>query len=261
MGASTHASSANGFYAMADSDLAVQMSTLGASTSASPFTAETSSYYTSQTSNLSRMTLCYNCGEDDHLARTCKAPKKCFKCGQPGHSIKYCTTRLAGPPGGGGRSGRGGAQSRKLGHQKEAKVKSIFDIEYGDMVAAMKEAKTQEAGAGKKVQAVDIPDLIDLSSEPSETSSDNYDPTKSTAKVAPLHMSKQLYSKVIEGYSIKPQYDPVVDLVAPTLLDQIDEEQVKQKDAEGRVEVMLHRKRKGRKGRSTAYDLTPFLSY
>ena len=129
------------------------------------------------------------------------------------------------------------------------------------MVAAVNEAKTQEGEAGKPVQAVDIPDLIDLSSEPSETSSEDYDPAKSIAKVAPVPMNKQLYSKVIEGCSVKTQYDPVVELAEPTLLDQIDEEQVKQEDGDRRIEVTLHRKRKGRKGRSTTYDLTPFLSY
>ena len=263
MSVSAQASSANGSYATPPSGLTVPSSDLTMPASASLFTGGSSYYQTNLTSNLGYMAFCYNCGEDGHLSRYCKAPKKCFKCGGPGHVIKYCKDRLAMAPERGSRVGRDGAQSRKLGQQKEIKVKSIFDRDYGDTVAAMNETKTceAEAEAGEKVYAVDTPDLIDLSSEPSESSSDDYDPAKYNAGVAPLHMSRQLYSKVTEGYSVKPQYDPVVELAEPSLLDQFDKEQVKRENAEGRVEVTLCRKRKGRKGRSTTYDLTPFLSY
>nr|AAK82677.1 gag protein [Human immunodeficiency virus 1] len=40
---------------------------------------------------------CFNCGEEGHLARSCRAPRKkgCWKCGKEGHQMKDCTERQA----------------------------------------------------------------------------------------------------------------------------------------------------------------------
>nr|AID57744.1 gag protein [Human immunodeficiency virus 1] len=40
---------------------------------------------------------CFNCGEEGHLARNCRAPRKkgCWKCGKEGHQMKEYTERQA----------------------------------------------------------------------------------------------------------------------------------------------------------------------
>ena len=188
------------------------------------------------------MVLCYNCGEEGHIQKFCKAIKKCHFCGKPGHILRDCRNRNVG-------------RSTVISRQEQQKLSnsgwqpedySKFDgMDYVDMKAAP--VVYQVAGAGY------TPNLIDLSSEASEF--EEYDPAKSLAKISRIDKSKQLYSLAAQGYTVtQPTENTFVQPAEPTLIDQVDED-------DNMVTVSVHRKRKGRKGRSATWDLTPFLHY
>ena len=124
----------------------------------------------------------------------------------------------------------------------------------------MNNAEVEEPG-GKAREEASTPNLIDLSSVASENTSVDYDPAKFLADFAPLPVNKQLYSLVTQGYSADLPKEIPVELAEPSVIDRIDEQPVEEEDPGKRISVALVKKRKGRKGRSTTYDLTPFLSY
>ena len=189
------------------------------------------------------MVLCYNCGEEGHIQKFCKAIKKCHFCGKSGHILRDCRSRNIGRF-----TVISRQEQRELGNSGwQAEEYSMFD--------GMDDVHMKAAAVGCQVAGADYtPDLIDLSSETSE--SEEYDPAKSLAKISRIDKSKQLYSLAAQGYTVtQPSTeDTFVQPAEPTLIDQVDEN-------DNMVTVSVHRKRKGRKRRSATWDLTPFLHY
>ena len=164
-------------------------------------------------------------------------------------------------------------QNWKLGQDNNLPVKSIFENDYEDMKASMPTMRFDGANDGgrwapevndwndtpPKVQEPNY-DLIDLDSNASNDSSDEYNPKKYLSSNTSTINETQLFSKVVQGHSIKLPEDLPLHLSEPSLIDD-DDTRIEDEGKEHTVQVELHRKRKGKKGRSSTYDLTPFLSY
>jgi Zinc knuckle len=201
-------------------------------------TSAVNSFNTPDTSAISK--LCHNCDSAAHQVRHCNQPKKCFNCGEVGHMMKDCRIKAQRSHSKLARHGGWGTRSRKEKYTTqpcEGNIQSIFEEGYQELY---------ETSTSVKV----TPDLIDLSSD------EEYKPHHGIAPKAASN--KQLYSNVIQGRRFTlPDENQPVELAEPTLFDQVTDEQ----KTEEMVSVTLHRKRKGRNGRGSTYDLTPFLAY
>lgn len=216
-----------------------------------------SSYVTSSTfqsstwaskTNITSPFSCYSCGSRFHTAKHCDQPKpkRCFNCGDTGHFRRDCRVPESGHAiQSSSYEGDAAIPQSWLGHSSTPK--SIFERELGeaDYAHLVKEYKAKQPEA---------PDLIGFNSSPSksEPSTDEYNPAKyNLPRSTRLDGYKTLYSGVVQGGPVDCH-----DLYSEeNLLDRVDDEQKPD------VTVTLQRKRKGRKGRSSTYDLTPLLSY
>jgi hypothetical protein len=197
--------------------------------------------------------LYHACRPRYHTRKNCKRPRKRLECGDLGHVVKNCKE-----VGNGTFSYTEHKSSDYKDHQENQTIYSTHTIPSTDMTDY---DDSNVSGPQEEPGVL----LLSVSPPPSPTITQSSLYPK--LQYSQLHHDETLASYPVMPFTLIPKPAPS-QLAIPilrSLKEMLGEERHEPEplliDENGNVEVTLHRKRKGKKGKKAMYDLTPFLSY